>query len=126
MDDFADSVEEIKADKNLFCEFTDSIDRESLVVGSFEDFKKVDSKNLINHTEMIAVGSLVEETVEEIEDMRIIPVDIFRVFAFIFGNGFDPFGFGSKLGYFLKNFDLFLFAVVLNHKRLRDNEELTS
>ena len=75
---------------------------------------------------MVPIWPLIQETIEEIEHMRIIPIDIFRVFPFIFGNGFNPFRFGSKFGYFLKNFDLFLFAVLLNHKRLRDSEVLTS
>ena len=74
MNDSADSVEEIKPHQDLSCNFFDQIEWKSFVVISFQDLKQVYTKNFKNHAEMISIRGFVQERVEQVKYMTIIPV----------------------------------------------------
>jgi len=76
MDDSAYSVEEVQTHKHLPGYLFDEIERQTLVVIAFEDFKQIDSENLEDHAEMVTVGSFVEEGVEQVENVAVIAVEL--------------------------------------------------
>ena len=75
--------------------------RKSFVVVSFKYLQKVDSQDLKNHAKMIAVRPLVEERVEQVEDVSVIPFEVFFV-GFVFFEGLNPLGMCSILCNFLQ------------------------
>ena len=83
MNDPADSVKKIEAHQNLSANFFYQIQRQAFVVVPFQYLKQVDSQNLEDHTEVVAVRSLVKETVEKIQDMSVILIEFFLM-RFIF------------------------------------------
>ena len=101
MDYFTHSVQKIKANQNLFCQLPYCIYGKSLVVGSLQDLKQVNSQNFIHHAEMISIWSFIEKAIEKIENMGIISVDFLGFFALVLSDRIDPFRFGGKLCYFL-------------------------
>lgn len=82
VDDIADSVEEIESHQNLPGDLLDKVEGKTLVIVPFEYFKKVDSKDFEDHAEVVAVGPLVEERVEEVEYMAVISV-VFLLLGFV-------------------------------------------
>ena len=84
MNDPADSIEKIKTHKNLPGNFLDKIKRKALVVIPLKHFKQVDSQNLKDHAEVVAVRTLVEEGVEKVEDVGIVSVELFLVRLVLF------------------------------------------
>ena len=84
MNDPADSVEKVKTHKNLPGDFLDKIKRKTLVVIPLQHFKQVNSQNLKDHAEVVAVGTLVEEGVEKVEDVGIVSVELFLVGLVLF------------------------------------------
>ena len=79
MNDPADSIEEIKAHEDLPGDFLDKIKRKSLVVIPLQHFKQINSQDLKDHAEVVAVGTFVEEGVEEVEDVGVVSVELFLV-----------------------------------------------
>lgn len=74
MDHIADSVEEVESHQDLPGDLLDEVEGQALVVVPFEYFEEVDSQDFEDHAEVVAVGSLVEEGVEEIEYVAVVSV----------------------------------------------------
>jgi hypothetical protein len=96
----ADAVEEIQAHHNLTSDFLDQIERESLVLVALQNFEKVDAEYLEDHAEVVAVGPLVEEGVEEVEDVGVVAFDLLLV-GLVVLERFNPLGMICITGNFL-------------------------
>ena len=99
------SVEKVQSHKYLSCDFLDKVKRKPFVIISLEYFEQIDSQDLENHTEMIAIGSFVEERVEEIEYVTVISIKFFFAWLVLFER-FNPLWMISKTGHFLQYFNL--------------------
>ena len=120
VNDLTNSVKEIKTNKNLSGHFSNSVQRKTFIVSSLEHLQQIDSQNFINHTEMIAIGSLVKETVQQVQHMSIISVDLLRFLVFVFANWTDPFRTGWKLCDFLQNLHLVVRSIEIVRSRFHD------
>lgn len=52
----------------------------SFVIISFDDFQEINSKDLKNHAEMVTVGSFINKTVQKLNDMGIISIEMSTIF----------------------------------------------
>lgn len=89
MDDPADSVQEIKSHQYLPSNFLDQIKGQSLVIIPLQDLKQVNTQNFKHHAEMISIRPLVQERVQKIQHMRIIPIECGFV-GLVFVKRLDP------------------------------------
>ena len=65
---------------------------------------------------MVAVGSLIEEGVEKVEDVAIIAI-VFLFVGLILLEGFDPLWMIGVAGHFLQYFDLSCLPSKIPHRR---------
>ncbi len=56
----------VKSDETLFCQGFDQGDWHSLVVVALDDLKEVDSEDLKDHDKVLAVGTVVDEGIEQL------------------------------------------------------------
>jgi hypothetical protein len=89
MDDSANSVQKVKSHENLASNFLHQIQWQSLIIISLQDLKQVYSEDFEDHTKMIAIGSLVEERVEQIEYMAVVSI-VFLFVGLVIFERFDP------------------------------------
>lgn len=76
---------------------------------------------------MISIWPLIQEAVQKVQHMRVIPTDFMRFFIFILRNTLNPISSSSQLGNSLKNFNLnSLFSSVPRHMMPQGNGELIS
>jgi hypothetical protein len=66
MNDFAHSMEVVKAYQDLFAHPPHQRNWDSFIVIAFHDLEQVDSQNLKNHDEMVTIGSVVHKRVEQL------------------------------------------------------------
>lgn len=71
----ANSVNEIKAHKDLPCNLLNQMKREPFVVVPFEDFEEIYTQYLKNHAEMIPIRSFVQERVQQVKHMTVISIE---------------------------------------------------
>lgn len=71
------------------CDFFDDVNGQSFAVVFLEDFPQVYSENLEDHAEVIAVRTLVEEGIQQIKDVAIVPVEFLLPF-FVILEGLYP------------------------------------
>ncbi len=105
VNDSADSVEEVETHQNLSGDFLHQIKREPLVIVPFENFKQINPQNLKHHTKMISIRSFIQEGVQQVEHMRVIPIKSSLV-RFVLMKRIDPLGIVGFIGDFLENLDL--------------------
>lgn len=87
------------------CYFFDEVKRKSFIVVPLENFEEVDSQDLKDHTKVVAVGPLVEEGVEEVEDVAVVTIILLFV-GFVLLERFNPLGMISITGHFLQDLNL--------------------
>ena len=104
MDDSADSVEEVETHQNLSGDFLHQIKREPLVIVPFENFEQINPQNLKHHTKMISIRPFIQEGVQQVEHMRVIPIKSSLV-RFVIMKWIDPLGVVGFIGDFLENLD---------------------
>mmetsp|Transcript_17712 Transcript_17712/g.16946 ORF Transcript_17712/g.16946 Transcript_17712/m.16946 type:complete len:230 (+) Transcript_17712:639-1328(+) len=75
VDDMAHPVHVVQPDQALPRHLSDQRQRHPLVVISLNNFQKVDSKDLEDHDEVFAVGSVVDEGVEELSTVGGVSTD---------------------------------------------------
>lgn len=105
VDDSAYSVEEVQAHKDLSGDLLDEVERKSFVVVAFEDFEEVDAEDFEDHAEVVAIGTLVEEGVEKVEDVAVVAV-VFGFVRLVLLQRFNPLGMIRVAGHFLQDFNL--------------------
>ena len=66
MDDPAHPVQVVKADEDLFGHTADKRHRNSFVVVALHDLKQVDAEDLEDHDEVLSIGAIVQEGVEQL------------------------------------------------------------
>jgi hypothetical protein len=98
-------VEEVEAHQHLSGDFLDDFYWEAFAVVLFEDLPEVDSEYFEDHAEVVAVRTFVEEGVEEVQYVAVVPVD-FGLIALVFLQGLYPFGVQCVFGYFLQDLNL--------------------
>lgn len=75
----ADPVEEIQSHEYLPCDFLDDVDGEAFAVVFLQDLPQVYAQDLKHHAEVIPVGTLIEESVEKVQDVAVVSVVFFFV-----------------------------------------------
>ena len=78
MNDLADAVKVIEPHQALFRHDASQGHRNSLVIVPLYDFKQVNAKDFEDHHEVLAVGTVVQEAVQELDTVAIIPRDILK------------------------------------------------
>lgn len=101
----ANAVQEIQTHQHLTTYFLHHVQRETFVIISFEDFQKIDPQDFKHHAEVVAVGPLVEERVEEVEYVAIVSVVVLFI-GFVDLEGLNPLGMICVAGHFLQDFNL--------------------
>ena len=71
MDDSAHSVQVVETDKDLLGHAAHQWQRDSAVVVAFHDFEQIHAKNFEDHDEVLAVGSRVNERVQQLDSMTV-------------------------------------------------------
>lgn len=79
--------------------------RQSILIVSFENLQEIDPEYLEDHAEMIAVGAFVEERIEQVQDMCVISIEQCLV-RLVFVQRLDPLWIVSITGHLLKNLNL--------------------
>lgn len=105
MDDPADAIEEVQSHQDLPGDLLDDIDRQSLAVVLLQDLPQVDPQDFEHHAEVVAIGPLVEEGVEEVEHMAIIPIVLLLILLVLPQRG-QPLGVQRILGHLLQYLNL--------------------
>ena len=105
MNDSTDSVEEVKTHQHLPGDLLNQIKRKPLVVVSLEHFKQINPQNLKHHTKMISIRPFIQERIQQVKHMRIIPIECSLV-GLVLVKRLDPFRVISFIGDFLENLDL--------------------
>jgi ascorbate-specific PTS system EIIC-type component UlaA len=105
MNHSADSIEEVKSHENLPCNFFDKVKRKAFVVIPLENFEKVDSQDLKDHTKVVAVRPLVKERVQQVEYVAVVAI-VFLFVRFVLLKRFNPLGMISITGHFLQDLNL--------------------
>lgn len=77
MNDFADRVQIVETYKTLFGDLSGKLDRAAVVIVLFDQFKKVYTQDLKHHTEMIAIWTFVDEGIEQLNNVAVVPAKCF-------------------------------------------------
>ncbi len=77
MDQVTHPVQVVKTDQNLLRDGLADVHGDSLVVVALHDVKEVDTHDLEDHAEVVAVRASVDEGVKELDDTAIIAVELF-------------------------------------------------
>lgn len=87
MDHFAHPMQVVEADKALSGHLPYHLQRSSLIIVSFNHFQEICSKNFEDSHEVLAIWTVMEETVEELDAIRIIASNIlqFLWISFVIG-----------------------------------------
>ena len=70
VDNAAHPMHVVKANQTLASQLADEGDGYALVVITFDELEEVDTEDLENHDEMLAIGAVVDERVEELDAVR--------------------------------------------------------
>jgi len=70
VDNAAHPVHVVEANQTLASKFSHEGDGYTLVVITFDELEEVDTEDLENHDEMLAIGAVVDERVEELDAVR--------------------------------------------------------
>lgn len=76
MDDFANAVQEIKTDKALSSHLSNDWQRSPFVIVSFDHFEQVDSQDFKHRHKVLAVGSMVQEAVQQLHTIAIVACNV--------------------------------------------------
>lgn len=105
MNDTTDPVQKVKSHQNLSGDLLDQIQRQSFIVVPFQDLEQVNTQNFKHHAEVVSVRSFIQERVQQIKHVTVIPV-ISRLQGLVMPEGLNPFRVIGLLGDFLQNFNL--------------------
>jgi hypothetical protein len=74
VDHSADSVQEVQPHEHLAGDLLYYVDGKTFAVVFLQDLPQVNTEDLKHHAKVVAVWSLVEEGVEQVQHMAIIPI----------------------------------------------------
>jgi hypothetical protein len=72
MDNFANSMEIVKTNKDLFRNPPNKRDRNALIIIALHDFKEIYSEDLKNHNEVVSIRSIMHERVEQLDYLSVL------------------------------------------------------
>ena len=105
MNDSADSVEEVKPHQYLSGDFFNQIKRKPLIIIPLEHLEQINPQNLKHHTKMISIRPFIQERIQQVKHMRIIPIKCSLV-GLVLVKRLDPLRVIGFIGDFLENLNL--------------------
>lgn len=111
VDDLTDSMKVIQPHQTLLRHDPNQGHRAALVVVAFDDFKKVDTKDLEDEDKVFAVLAMVKEAVEQLDAVTVVTCNMVQLIlislvVIVLLERVEPFFFHPVAGHLVEDFDL--------------------